>query len=97
MLSDGSYAKGRSSATFVVVSPTTTTTLTNTDLKSYLHGETTIPGNKKDHNSYRGELGGILAGVVYTNELCKKHQVTTGKCIFGCDNMGALSAIFGWK
>jgi len=92
MLSDGSYTKGRSSAAFVVVGPTTTTTLANTDLKSYLHGETTIPGNKKDHSSYRGELGGILAGVVYTNELCKKHQVMTGKCICGCDNIGALSA-----
>lgn len=69
MLSDGSYAKGRSAAAFVMVHPPTTTTLANTDLKTYLHGETTIPGtNKKYHSSYRGELGGILAGVVYTNK-----------------------------
>jgi len=50
-------------------------------------------GAYDEQNSYRGELGGILAS--YTNDVCKRHDITTGKCIMGCDNTGALSAIFG--
>jgi hypothetical protein len=50
-----------------------------------------------EQSSYRGELGGILAGIVYANTVCKSNNITEGKCIMGCDNMGALSASFGWR
>ena len=97
IVSDGSYARGRSSAAFVTQHAQTQTPLREVDQKDYIHGQVTVPGHKDEQNSYRGELGGILASVVYTNDVCKRHDITNGKCIMGCDNTGALSAIFGWK
>ena len=51
----------------------------------------------KEQSSYRGELGGILPGIVYTNRKCKENSITCGKVVFGCDSKGALAASFGWK
>jgi len=95
IVSDGSYARGQSSAAFVTQHTQTQTPLREVDQKGYIHGQVTAPGHKDEQNLYRGELGGILASVVYTNDVCKRHDITTGKCIMGCDNTGALSAIFG--
>jgi len=54
------------------------------ELNSRIHGQITLPStNKKDHSSYRGELGGILAVVVYTDKVCKKHKVSAGTCETG--------------
>jgi len=97
IISDGSYAKGRSSAAFVTQHDHTRVPLNNVDPHGYIHGQVTVPGDKDEQSSYRGELGGILASIVYTNGLCRRNNVTTGKCTMGCDNTGALSAIFGWK
>lgn len=68
MVSDGSYKDNRSSAAF--------TTVPDKKIK----GSLTIPGNRNDQNSYRAELGGILASVVYTNKVSKNtisHPVRT--------------------
>jgi len=35
--------------------------------------------------------------ITVTNELCKKYNVTTGKCTLGVDNKGALATTFGWR
>jgi hypothetical protein len=56
-----------------------------------------VPGHPEEQSSYRGELGGILAGIVFANKVCNENNIKEGKCIMGCDNKGALSASFGWK
>jgi hypothetical protein len=55
-----------------------------------------VPGQPIDQSSYRGELGGILAALTYTNKICREAQ-TEGTCTLACDNEGALAASFGWK
>ena len=61
------------------------------------HVTVTIPGPAKEQSSYRGELGGILAGIAITNRLLKKYNIKKGKCRFAGDNKGAIAASFGWK
>ena len=90
---DGSFKNGRSTATFVVQHEKTTREISN-QLCHYQ--SVNIPGHPIDQSSYRGELGGILAALTYTNELCVTTQ-TTGTCTLSCDNKGALDASFGWK
>jgi hypothetical protein len=85
IVSDGSYKHNRTTSAFVVLP------------NKIINGSNTIPGEPDDQSSYRGELGGILASIVYTNSVCKKHNITAGKCKMYCDNKGALSASFGWK
>ena len=85
IVSDGSCKHGRSTSAFVVL-PT-----------KIIQGSNTIPGDPKDQNSYRGELGGILASICYTNKICENHEVNEGDCTMYCDNKGALCAAFGWK
>ena len=57
IVSDGSYARGRSSAAFVTQHTQTQTPLREVDQKGYIHGEVTVPRHKDEQNSYRGELG----------------------------------------
>lgn len=85
VVSDGSYKNGRSSAAFTTVP------------EKQIKGVTTIPGNKKDQSSYRGELGGILAAITYTNKIAKEKRITRGKCVAVCDNKGAVQAVFGGR
>ena len=90
---DGSYKEGRSTATFVVQHEK----MTRVEARDKLHYQSvTIPGHPIDQSSYRGELGGILASIAYTNEICQRER-TEGTCTLACDNKGALSASFGWK
>ena len=56
-----------------------------------------VPGHRDEQSSYRGELGGILAGLDYATKTLRLHDVTSGTCTFSCDNKGALDASFGWK
>ena len=81
--SDGSYKHNRSTSAFKVIGLP-------------IEGSNTIPGLPRDHSSYRAELGGILAGITYTQQLCRKRNIK-GTCTFYCDNKGALQAAFGWK
>ena len=93
IIADGSYKLGRSSAAVVIQHehmnqcPDDPTHVIST----------TVPGHPKDQSSYRGELGGILLGIVFTNRIAKKYNITKGICTFGSDNKGALAASFGWK
>jgi len=97
VVSDGSYKKGHSTAGFVTVGKVMATR-NEIQLNSRIHGQITLPStNKKDHSSYRGELGGILAAVMYTNKVCNKHKVSAGTCEIGSDSKGVIAAAFGWK
>ena len=82
---DGSLNHGRTTVAFMSIS------------KHPIKGSNTIPGHKQDHKSYRGELGGILMAITVTNEICKKYNVTKGKCTLGVDSKGALATTFGWR
>jgi len=84
VVSNDSYKKGHSTAGFVTVGKVKLTR-DEIELNSRIHGQiSTLPStNKKDHSSYRGELGGILAAVVYINKVCKKHKVSAGTCETG--------------
>ena len=93
IVADGSYKDGRSSAAIVVQHQR----MKNIDENTRNTQSVTVPGHPDEQSSYRGELGGILAGIVYTNRKCEENNITSGKCVFGCDNKGALAASFGWK
>ena len=93
VVGDGSYKDGRSSAAIVVQHQRSK----NIDSRKRNTQSVTVPGHAKEQSSYRGELGGILTAIVYTNKQCKENNITEGKCIMGCDNKGALAASFGWK
>ena len=84
ILSDGSYKNNRSSSAFRVI-------------HTEILGSNTVPGSKEDQSSYRGELAGILASILYTNKVCQRKGIHQGKCTMYCDNKGALQASFGWK
>ena len=91
---DGSYKKGASTACFVIQH----NQMQEEEAESRAQFKTiTIPGSHNDQSSYRGELGGILGTIAYTNEICQKYDITQGKCTMTCDNKGALEASFGWK
>ena len=90
---DGSYKNGRSTATFVVQHEKTTREIAK---KKKHFQSVTVPGLPSDQSSYRGELGGILAALTYTNKICRETQAE-GICTLACDNEGALAASFGWK
>jgi hypothetical protein len=82
LVSDGSYKDNRSSAAL--------TNVPNKDIQVSL----SIPGRANDQSSYRAELGGILAAIVYTNRIAEKFDIQQGGCTMICDNKGALSASF---
>ena len=58
-------------------------------------GTNIIPGRRKEQTPYRAELGGILGGFLYTNEISKKRNIgtQTGQCELACDCKGAVDAI----
>ena len=77
IVADGSYKDGRSSAAIVVQHQRT-----KTIDKNILNTQTvTVHGHQDEQSSYRGELGGILAGIVYTNKKCEENNITSGKCV----------------
>ena len=84
-VSDGSFKNHRSSAAFTTVP------------EKAIKGSLTIPGHKNDQSSYRAELGGILASIVFTNKIAKKFDIQEGKCTMICDNKGALDSSFGFR
>ena len=85
MVSDGSYKKGKSSAAFTTVP------------EKKIKGSLTIPGKKSDQSSYRAELGGLLASIVYANIISKRYHIIEGQCTMICDSKGALASAFGYK
>ena len=93
IVSDGSYKDGRSAAAIVFQHNKTKDIPGN----SSNHVTVIVPGPSKEQSSYRGELGGIQAGIAITNSLFKKYNITKGQCRFACDNKGAIAASFGWN
>ena len=93
IVGDGYCKDGRSAAAFVIQQHH------QREPKQEIrnHHALTVPGEPEDQSSYRGELGSILAGIVYTNEILKEQDITSGKCFFLCDSKGALDASFGWR
>ena len=83
IVSDGSSKEGRSTSAFVVLP------------NKNIHGSKKVPEEPQDQISYRGELGGILASICYTNKICTNHNISEGLCAMYCDNKWALSAAFG--
>ena len=76
IVGDGSYKAGRSSAAIVVQHQRTE----NLDESKKNTQMVTVPGHPQEQSSYRGELGGILAGIVFANKACEAHNIKDGKC-----------------
>ena len=53
-------------------------------------GAIIVPGPVKDGDSYRCELAGLLAIVIWVNALCKLHNLTQGSVLIACDNISTL-------
>ena len=92
VVADGSYKTGRSAAAIIFQH-----TKNNGQIENNNTYSVTVPGHTDEQSSYRGELGGILSGLANSHRLLHKNGITSGKCVFGCDNKGALEASFGWK
>ena len=95
VVGDGSYKSGQSATAFVVNHHKSAEMM-----EPYRNVHSlVVPGHSDDQNSYRAELGGLLAGInKIVNERSRRmKRVITGKCLFACDNKGALDTSFGWK
>ena len=92
VVADGSYKNGRSAA--AIIFQHTKDKGHNENKNTYA---VTIPGHIDEQSSYRGELGGILSGLAHSHRIFQQNGITSGACVFGCDNKGALDASFGWK
>jgi hypothetical protein len=55
-------------------------------IKNGTHNQLLCQAKKPKNKAHRGELGGILAGIVFANKVCKNYNITEGKCTMGCDN-----------
>ena len=53
------------------------------------------PGADTDVHSFRSELVGILANVLFIQSIVKTHDIHTGRVTVACDNESALWACFG--
>ena len=49
-----------------------------------------MPGLIRDGDSYRCELAGLLAIVIWVNTLCKLHNLAQGSVLIACDNISTL-------
>jgi hypothetical protein len=88
-VSDGSYKDGRGTAAFILEISD------NFDEKGRIVGVNSIPGEKEDQSSYRGEIGGV-SGIVETVDItCSRHSITSGAVKFGLDGEQAMKHIFG--
>lgn len=58
-----------------------------------LEGWTQIPANIDDADSYRGELGGILAAIRFTIQIAAKRNITKGTCEIKLDSYAALQKV----
>ena len=82
---DGSYKDGISTSCFITIGD------------NPIVGNNKIPGRKKDQNSYRAELGGVLGSVILTKACCNKNNVEEGLITIGCDNKGVVDALNGYR
>jgi hypothetical protein len=97
IFTDGSYKQGVSTFAWAAQPPYFITPIGGVDFQSFAWASDYVQGENEDQNSYRAELGGILAAILYTTEVCQTHNITRGECTLVCDNKGALFAAFGHK
>jgi hypothetical protein len=71
--------------------------LDDIDWETMLSETGTVEGSAEDLHSYRAELRGILAAIMFTNNICYTASVNKGACTLYGDNKGALCAAFGHK
>ena len=85
-LCDGSFKSGHGTAAFAIQD-------------SYrpdgrIIGCHRTPGHTNDQNSFRSEVGGILAIVLLVNRLCHTHDIQSGSIEVACDCQSALTVVF---
>lgn len=85
IISDGSYYKkyGVAAAGWLI----------DNGEEIIMRGKAQVPGNKEDLNSYRGELYGLLCGILHVLYSLRISEVPEGSVIIGCDGKGALDAV----
>ena len=87
VVSDGSYAKGRTTAGFVATRMY--------DARHRLKACNEVAGTIKQQNAYRGELAGVYGGLTLTELICELHQVRGGKIKIALDGEAAMKMSFG--
>ena len=97
VVSDGSFKDGSTTYAFVIGHTYTNKTLHEIDFTQLIHGSGKVPGLNTEQNSYRGELAGILAAIIFMHNISIEYNLTGIKCTVLCDNKGALMAAFGYK
>jgi hypothetical protein len=97
IFTDGSYSQGVSTFAWAAQPPQFRTPVTGVDYTSFAWFSDYVQGASEDQNSYRAELGGILAALLFTLEICQKENITKGSCTLICDSKGVLCAAFGTK
>jgi hypothetical protein len=80
-LSDGSYKDSRGASAWVLEADSSV---------GRIKGWTMVPGTTEDHSAYRSELTGLLAILVFIEELCTFHNISSGGITIGCDGLSAL-------
>ncbi len=84
-VSDGSYFSQYGTAAWVLQGT-----------KSRCSGQVVCPGSASDQNSYRSEVSGLLAILLFVDLLAKFFSITTGSIEVACDGESALSKIFSY-
>ena len=85
LVSDGSFlqeAEWATAAWIIAISRT-----------RYKIGRHCVTGNAIDQGSHRGELSGILGGILDINQICENHAITNGRAKLHCDGLGAVSMV----
>ncbi len=54
-----------------------------------------VPGAPEHHLTYRSELMGLLTILVFIEELCTFHNISSGGITIGCDGLSALQQAEG--
>jgi hypothetical protein len=49
-----------------------------------------VTGMQDDHSSYRSELTGLLASLIFTQAIYSLQNITTGTITIGCGGLSAL-------
>ena len=88
-VSDGSHQGHHSTAAFIL-----TRRQKEGDPFSMVTGKTAIPGDPSEQDSYRAELGGLMAMLTTLEVLCAQHTITQGAIELGLDGEGAFKAVF---
>ena len=85
IVSDGSYNKDNQTGTAAWIAETI-------DGTTAISGTLISPGPGDVQGSHRSELTGILGGMTFMEQLCKKYDITNGTIEYGCDGEGAILA-----